>query len=274
MQTLKFFSMTGLFILSITTLIGCSKANAPTNKNFEKAITAFIKGNASYFSITMNVAKGIVTDDHATPLCTSNDGSYGECSNANIAYPYFKILKDNGVFVKTGDQSVNYLKRNINFQLEINSYNRKINEAKAYCQVHTRFNLASPAAAHRYYACQNLQWNNVDGAHANDPIFVPAAPNPYNMVSRNLPYYTISAKYLKYAQCSYSCVLEVGRRRIKKVMSSTEPAANANGEIVSEVKVLTEPKEHSWAKGLMQGEGPKEFTFNVKQLTNGWSVSN
>lgn len=298
----------GLSVIAFTIISACTKPNAPTESNFVSTIDSYLSDpkNTSKFKVqvkfpypkeiifahtadpTFPPEMLLVSDHSKSPrkvLCittpnTDPDSSVG-CGVAPGTEKYYKKLIDNGFYKKTNNlyeslvvsqnpaQNPELLKK---LTYTFNNWIQAFHTCKVLYSV-----LFPPIEAKK--ACnlinkKNTSFKTINEAHKIDPQLISAIPN--GLKTRKYPIYIWTDKLLNLTEHNqqFGYVINIGTyTKVDHFVSATQPSPDLSGVAVSGVKVFLTPKIHEWAKDLVKIDtSPKEFTFIMEQLTNGWKV--
>ena len=140
MQKSKF--IWGTLVFGVFVLAACSKANAPTNSNFEAAIKKYMPKHQNLFTVySGSFPHAVVLKDNSL-LCEtsgdSGDSAYSSCSSFSINE--FRVIKSAGFYVQQGEVPLGSVTEpNPNFSGEMSQYNKEMeNYKKAMIEFHQK----------------------------------------------------------------------------------------------------------------------------------------
>ncbi len=132
MQKSKF--IWGILVFGVFVLAACSKANAPTNSNFEAAIKKYMLKHQNLFTVySGSFPRKVVLKDNSL-LCEASggfgDSGYSSCSSFSINE--FRVIKSAGFYVQQGEVPLgSYVTEpNPDFPGKMAQYNKKMEEYK------------------------------------------------------------------------------------------------------------------------------------------------
>lgn len=314
MRKVKF--IWGILILTVFGFAACSKANAPTKKNFEAAINNFMEKHPKSFAI--------YSSPFPKEVVLLQDGKIQCNTPCNFTTTQFSALKNAGLYVQQGKvpmgtvsqpnpkfplEMAKYKKKMEIYKRNLKKYNEKLKDYIAKAKKKAKWcitqnfgfsnqqNGAPPPSCYIFIARteNHISWlsneltlNAAEATHSNYPDFIPAPPlkpiepskptDKYISVPKFYPSYALSGRDSTCATDMMSglesCKVHVGRFEFSKIISSTQPASNADGVIVSQVRFATKPRLFPIANSIPatpKNTEERVFTISLVKQTQGWS---
>ncbi|AKS23097.1 hypothetical protein ABH19_04000 [Leptospirillum sp. Group II 'CF-1'] len=347
MQKPKF--IWGILVLGVFFLAACSKANAPTNSNFEAAIKKYMAKHQKTFTLYSGAFPRNVALKDNNILCETvgimGSNGYSQCS---FPVDKFRTMKNAGFYVQHGEvplgtvternptfstemaqynkDMAKYKKSMIEYKRKMKAYNDKIEENEAAYRKEVKKYTAKAKKKAKWCINQNIgasalptpknglpppdcgifiaqtfsRISNLSDSLAFDagrathnayPDFLPAPPsrpvnpvvptkpaepskptNKFISVPKSYPAFVVSGGN---SSCSINnCQASVGKLEFSKIISATQPATNADGVIVSQVRFTTKPVLLQNANVLPKD--PTEtteriFAISLVKQTQGWT---
>jgi len=124
--------MWGILVFGVFVLAACSKANAPTNSNFEAAIKKYMAKHQKPFAVYSGSFPRKVVLKNNSILCETvgimGSNGYSQCS---FPIDKFRTIKNAGFYVQHGEVPLGTVtERNPTFSGEMAQYNKKMGKYK------------------------------------------------------------------------------------------------------------------------------------------------